>query len=124
MKNCICVGLFILTFSLNAKENYSDRNNQPYILASDIKVEAYISGSDLQSNEKRLNSGQVLYLGDLKSVYEIIKLGDGTCVKRTTHLHGMKEFPSAIPGLVIRAPATTSVKESVSCDDGMPRKFD
>lgn len=115
MKKLVYVGFFILALSLNAKADSSDKTTQP-VIASYIPVEAYIPGVMLQNNEERLSRGTVAFRGHLKSVYEIVKRGDGTCYKQTTHLNGMKEFASAVPGLVIRAPETTTVTEDVGCN--------
>jgi len=108
----VYVGLLMLAFGLNGKA-YSTQGTET-VIASDLKREAYISGAEFLNDET--GNATLLKQDYVKHGYEIVKRGDGTCYKRTTLLHGMQEFTTSVPGIVIEAPKTTTVIKDVDCN--------
>lgn len=112
MKNkLVYVGFLMLAVGLNCKAySASTQGDSETVIASDLKSESYISGASFQNNETIFTQDQV------KNGYEIVKRGDGTCYKRTTVFHGMKDFMASDPAIVIQAPKTTTEVKDVDCN--------
>lgn len=110
MKNkLVYIGLSMLAMCLNGKA-HSSESGEETVIASELVSESYISGAVFRNNEVLFKQDQV------KHGYEIVKRGDGTCYKRTTRFHGMKEFTTSVPGVVIQAPKTTTVVADAGCN--------
>lgn len=110
-KKMVYVSFLVLAAGLNGNAySTSIQGGSETVIASDLKVASYISKVLHFNNETFFTQDQV------RHGYEIVERGDGTCYKRTTVLHSMKDIKTSDPAIVIQGPKTITETKDVDCN--------